>query len=761
MQITRQIRPFFLAGCLALAGLGLAHAPARAAVLRGRITESKSGAPVTSARVTLTALPLATPPLVRGAVSDTGGVYTVPRLPEGRWACAWQAFGYVTRRDTLTWGAADTLTRDVVLAAIPFKMNEVTVKADPYAREKAVQPGFVQLDVKELQKAPGVVEQDVIRSLQLLPGVSAASDFSSGLYVRGGGPDQTLVLLDDTPVYNPTHAFGFFSTFNGDAIRDVTLYKSAYPAQYGGRLGSVLDVNNREGDRQKLKGTGGASIIAARLTLEGPIDNGSVLVSARRTYLDPILSALRKGGNEIPAFYFYDVNARVNRAFGARNNFVLSAYHGRDDLNLDLDTGSFVNLNWGNTTVTGALNHVFSPTLLGRLVANVSDYSSDTRVSFFETPANFNNSIRDTGLRGSLEYSGLARHRLELGLSGNHYRFGLSQDFNQTDSPDLREQPNGGAAWLQDEWTPGEGTTLRGGLRANVFGQGGRFSLEPRLSASRALGPHWRWKGGAGSYSQYLQLVSTEGFSGTDFWVPTDRTIQPGRSYQVTTGLEWEPARRWQLSAETYYTKLKGLVQLDDRRPGDAEGTTSQDIFRAGGTGYATGVELFAQKRTGALTGWVGYTLGYSRRTFAEVNGGKPFPPKYDRRHDLKLVADLKRGKWTYGAALLYATGQAYTPAGARYVIRDPATGSPGSSDLLLPAPRNSGRLLPFFRLDLSATKKGHIFGLPVDWVLQVFNATNRQNEWFIQYNTDDPDTKPEVTHQLPILPTFGVNFAF
>lgn len=761
MNIPGFHRPALMAGLLALAGVLALPPVGRAAVLSGRITESKSGAPVTSARVTITSLPLSDPPLVRGAYSDTGGVYTILKLPAGRWACAWQAFGYDTFRDTLSWGVGDTLVRDVSLGARPFKMNEVTVRADPYARDRAVQPGFVQLGVKELQKAPGAVEQDVIRSLQLLPGVSAASDFSSGLYVRGGGPDQTLVLLDDTPVYNPTHAFGFFSTFNSDAVRDVTLYKSAYPAQYGGRLGSVLDVNNREGDRQKLKGTGGASIIAARLTLERPIDDGSVIFSARRTYLDPILSALRKGGNEIPSFYFYDFNARVNRALGARDNLVISAYHGRDDLNLDLDTGSFVNLNWGNTTVTGSLNHVFSPTLLGRLVAYGSDYSSDTKVSFFDTPATFTNAIRDIGLKSSLEWTGVARHRLEFGISGNRYRFGLSQEFNQTDSPDLRERPNGGAAWLQDEWTPNERTTIRGGLRGNVFGQGGRFSLEPRLSASRALGDHWRIKGGAGSYSQYLQLVSTEGFSGTDFWVPTDRTIAPGRSYQVTTGVEWEPARRWQLSAETYYTKLKGLVQLDDRRSGDAEGTTSQDIFRAGGTGYATGLELFAQKRTGALTGWVGYTLGYSRRTFAEVNGGKSFPPKYDRRHDLKLVADLKRGKWTYGAALLYATGQAYTPAGARYVIRDPATGTPGSSDLLLPAPRNSGRLLPFFRLDLSATKKGHIFGLPVDWVLQVFNATNRQNEWFIQYNTENPDTKPEITHQLPILPTFGVNFAF
>lgn len=741
-----------------LAGLwSIGARPVSAADLWGRVSDAKSGAGVASGMVTV----LLSDGAVRGAYSDTSGAYRVSGIPAGRWGVTFQAFGFATQRDTLQFAAGDSVQRDVALEAQPFEVPEITVRADPSAREKEVQPGFLSLTVPELRRAPGIVEQDIIRSLQLLPGVSAASDFSSGLYIRGGGPDQTLILLDDTPVYNPTHAFGFFSTFNGDAVRDVNLYKSAYPAPYGGRLGSVLDVRNRDGNRERLRGVGGASVIAGRVTLEGPIRQGSWLLSGRRTYLDPLLSALRSADNEIPAFYFYDLNGRLNRTLNDHQALSLSAYHGRDDLRLDLDTGSFVRLDWGNTALSGTLTHQYSPGVIGRATATFSDYSSRTRVSFFDTPAEFTNSITDVGLKGILRWDVSRRHDLEFGLSGSRYAFALTQEFNGDSRPNFRSHPLAAAAWIQDEWTPTARTSVRSGLRGGVFGAGSRLTVEPRLSASHALSNRWRLKGGAGLYNQYLQLVSTEGFSGTDFWVPTDETLDPGRSWQVTGGLEYEPSLTWQATAELYATRLSGLVQIDDRLPGDAEGNSSTEIFRSGGTGKAWGAELFLQKRTGPVTGWVGYTLGWSRRRFPEVNQGETFPPKYDRRHDFKLVVDYRKGKWGYGAAVQYATGQAFTPAGARYVVRDPATGATPRDDLLLPAPRNSGRLLPFHRIDVSVTRKGSLFKQPVEWFLQIFNVTNRKNEWFIQYDTENPDTEPEVTHQLPLIPTLGVNFEF
>jgi hypothetical protein len=278
---------------------------------------------------------------------------------------------------------------------------------------------------------------------------------------------------------------------------------------------------------------------------------------------------------------------------------------------------------------------------------------------------------------------------------------------------------------------------------------------------SRVLSDQFRLKVGGGGYTQHLQLVSTEAFSGADFWVPTDVTAKAGRSWQAVCGIEWESSIRHSISLEGYATSLRNLVQLDNLRSPDASGTSTEDIFFTGGRGWAAGVELFAQRKTGPLTGWIGYGLGWSRRRFGEVNRGETYPPKYDRRHDLKVVADWKRRKWSYGAAFLYGTGQAFTPAAARYTLVNPANGGRPDEGLLLPGAKNSARLLPYHRLDVSVTRHGSLFGMKADYFLQVFNLYSRKNEWFIQYDTDDPQTVPKVVHQLPIVPTIGVNFEF
>jgi hypothetical protein len=583
---------------------------------------------------------------------------------------------------------------------------------------------------------------------------------SRGLYVRGGGPDQTPILLDQIPLHTPTHAFGPFSTFNPSANKDVSLYKGAYPSQYGGRLGSVLDVTNREGNRERFHGTGGLSLIAGRFTAEGPIRDGSWIVSARRTYLDPILDAVRNDSTEIPSYYFYDVNARLNRAFGPGDNVVLSGYRGRDVLRLDLDRGSFIDIRWGNAAGTAKWTHVFGPGIFGNFLVSASEYRSDTKVEIFGTPATFSNRLLDLNAKADLDWRPDPAHEINAGASMAIFKFQLTQEFNREPQPSFDERPSSATLYAEDQWTPSVLWSVRPGLRAELFGERGKLSLEPRLSISRLLSPEVRAKVGGGGYSQHLQLVSTEGFSGADFWVPTDATAKAGRSWQAVGGVEWEPSERYSVGLEGYYTWLRNLVQLDTRRAPDAEGTTSEDIFLTGGRGWASGAELFAQKRAGPLTGWIGYTLGWSRRRWPEINQGRTFPPKYDRRHDLKVVALLKRRKWSYGANFLFGTGQAFTPAAARYELTNPATGTVGDA-FLLPGPKNSARLLPYHRLDVSVTRHGSLFGSKADYFLQIFNAYNRKNEWFIQYNTDDPDTDVEIIHQLPIVPTIGVNFEF
>ena len=727
-----------------------------AATLSGFVTDGTSGESLPYSNVVLRG---AASPL--GALSNVDGYYAVQHIPPGEYTIVVSYIGYRSFVDTIRFSGAELRDLNVQLIPKPILSREIVVEADPYEAERNVQTGFVTLETAQLQELPAVGETDLLRSLQLLPGIQAASDISSGLYIRGGGPDQTLILLDQIPLYNPTHAFGFFSTFNPDAIKDMSLHKGAYPAQYGGRLGSVLDVRNRDGNRKGFEGTGGISLISTRMTLEGPAGNGSWMVSGRRTYLEPVLALIRDEDTDVPFYYFYDTNAKFNHDFGDGDKLMFSGYFGRDDLNFDFGDGSFFNVRWGNTAFTGRWTHVFSPAIFGNLVVSGSRYESDTELRVIETPILFSNGILDVTLKGDLDFFASSRHSLNSGFLATWFDFAFKQSFNQVDQLDIRENPILFSAYVQDLWQPRAETSVRLGARANYFSEGDRLHFEPRLALSHGFTPTLRLKVGGGSYRQYLQLVSTEGFSGGDVWVPLDQTVEPGRSWQGVAGLEWEPSKRYHLSLEGYYTDFANLVLIDNNVAVGSEAGTSEDTFVSGGTGVAAGVEFFLQKRTGSVTGWFGYTLGWTRRRFAELNGGKRFPPKYDRRHDLSFVSNWRVGRWTFGANLLYATGQAFTPASAVYGLRRPAEPEARIENYALPADRNSARLLPYHRLDLSVKRGIRLFGVDAEAYIQVFNVYSRRNEWFVQFDPDAIQTDPEVVKMLPIVPTLGINYAF
>ena len=765
--------------------LWLLAAGARAATLGGFVTDAGNGEVLPLATIAIEEVRL-------GALSNSSGYYAVKDIPAGTWAVSVSYIGYDTGRDTLRFEETGELRRDWALTPRPLELEEETVvEAERMEREQATQTSFLSLPVEPLQQMPAIGEADLLRSLQLLPGIQSASDVSSGLYIRGGGPDQTAILLDHIPLYNPSHLFGFFSTFNPDAIRDVQLYKGAYPAKYGRALGSVLDVSNREGNRERASTNGGVSLISSRLLTEGPVGQGSWMLAGRRTYLDGVFSALRARGFDIPLnYYFYDFNGKVNQRRGD-DTFTASTYWGQDDLRVDIgeeEQESFFDLRWGNRALTARWTRVFSPALFGHFMAAGSSYESVILASFFDTPILFSNSIRDLSLKGDVDYFANSDHTLTLGFLATLFDFRYSQSFNepeQTDnlpetsddrqepsedrsgSSDLRQEPVLVSAYIQDEWQAGPLTRLRLGGRATWFSLGNRMHFTPRLSLSRALTENLRLKAAGGMYRQYLQLVTTETFSGGDFWVPLDSSVDPGRSWQGVLGAEWNPSRRYQLSLEGYYTDLANLVVIDNAVAADSEGTRSDDIFKSGGSGWARGIELFLQRRTGGLTGWVGYTLGWTRRTFPELNGGLPFPPKYDRRHDLSFVVSYRKGKWRFGSNLVYSTGQAFTPAAARYTLREPATGM--VEDYALPARRNSARLLPYHRLDASVNREFRLWGLEAEFYLQIYNLYSRRNEWFVQYpiattyseegEVVEVEVEPEVFRQLPILPTLGFNF--
>ena len=696
---------------------------------------------------------------VWGVLSNVEGFYALKDLPEGDYEIVISYVGYKTYKKPLT-VETGTSRYDVDLSPTSFIGEEIVVEASRDEEEERVQTGFITLSSEKIQELPSFGATDILRSLPLLPGIQAASDISSGLYIRGGSPDQTLILLDQIPLYNPSHAFGFFSTFNADAIKDISLHKGAYPAQYGGRLGSVLDVRNRDGNRKTFEGTGGISLISARLMLEGPTKNGSWMVSGRRTYLDPLLSAIRNDSTDVPSYYFYDTNAKLNLDWGERDKLSISGYGGRDDLRLDLEDDTFFTIRWGNTAATVKWTHIFADNAFWNFMIATSKYSSDTNLNIFDTPILISNSIRDFSAKGDLDYFVSTQHSVSTGFLATRYDFRFRQVFNQDEQVDLKETPSLFSVYLQDHWQPTTGTSLRIGFRANHFTERGSVRIEPRGSFSTQLKPKWRFKAGGGVYTQYLQFVSTEAFSGSDFWVPLDDTVDPGSSWQAVTGLEYEPSDRYKLSVEGYYTDMANLVVIDQNVAVDTEGTTSEDVFVTGGTGYATGVELFLQKRTGRLTGWIGYTLGWTRRTFRELNSGARFPTKYDRRHDVSFVLNYRVGKWTFGSSLIYGTGQAYTPVVGRYALRDPAVPEFEADRYAIPGDKNSARLLPYHRLDVSVKRKFGLFGSAAEGYLQVFNAYNRRNEWFVEQDSGG-DTTPRVFKMLPIVPTFGIDFGF
>ena len=670
------------------------------------------------------------------AVSNNSGYYAVVQVPAGTHVVSASHAGYQTRRDTLRLGADETVRLNLALVPKPVDMGE----------EVSVEAERISIRIKPLQQLPALGEADLLRGLQLLPGIQAVADISSGLYVRGGGPDQTAILLDQIPLYNPSHLFGLFSTFNPDAIKKVDLYKGAYPAPYGRTLGAVLDVSNREGNRKRTSGRGGVSLISGRLLTEGPVGQGSWMLAGRRTYLDGVFSALRARGEDIPLnYFFYDLNSCINQRRGD-DTYTAGAYWGQDDLRIELedDEESFVDLRWGNRALTARWTRAFSPALFGHLTAAGSEYESIIALRFLDAPVRIANSIRDLSLKGDLDYFANRHHTLSpWDCLATLFEFHFARSFNERTQLDLRQEPVMLEGYVQDEWRLGPTTQVQLGGRGTYFSTGGRWHFAPRLSLSQALSDKIRVKAAGGVYRQHLQLITTEAFSGGDFWVPLDDTVEPGRSYQAVTGVEWTPWPRYLLAVDAYYTDLANLVTVDTELPDDSEATHSEAVFKSGGTGWARGLEVFLQRRTGALTGWIGYALGWTRRTFPELNDGRPFPPKHDRRHDLSFVASYEIGAWRLGANLAYATGQAFTPVSAS------------------PVQRNSARLQPYHRLDVSASRSFGLRGTASEFYVQIFNVYSRRNEWFVQLDSVEPEVDPRKIKQLPIIPTLGLNFSF
>ena len=520
-------------------------------------------------------------------------------------------------------------------------------------------------------------------------------------------------------------------------------------------------MTNRDGNQNNFQGSGGISVLTARTTLEGPFRKGSYIISGRRTYLEPILRAIRSRTNDIPNYYFYDFNAKINQNLSDSDRLTVSGYFGRDNLYLQTEDDNKFGIRWGNSAFSAKWTHLFSPAVFGSFIFSQSNYESTLSVDVDATKIFFRNTISDLSLKGDLEYFLGNSHSLKMGFRGTKYGFSFRESFNQNDQLNLRLQPHLISVYLQDQWNVLPTTSLRIGLRGSYFSEHEGIDLEPRLSISHQLTDNFRLKAGSGLYHQYLQLITTEGFSGGDFWVPLDSSVNPGKAWHYAGGLVWDFSTSYSFSLETYYQSLNNLLVVDDNQTADSRDTRTADVFITSGRGFSTGLEVFAERTSGKLTGWIGYTLGWTRRLFTPINQGDWYPPKYDRRHDLSVTASYRPGPWILGLNFVFGTGQAFTPASARYMLRQSA--KTGLRDYyFLPAGRNTGRLLPYHRMDISVKRSFKVFGIDLEGYLQVFNAYNRRNEWFVQYGTDDDKTTTaKVIKMLPIVPTIGIDYSF
>jgi hypothetical protein len=751
--------------CACLYLLTAAGALAQSATVSGTVRDSATGETLIQANVVVEGT-------TQGASSNAQGFYSLAGLPPGETTLLASYIGYEPLRTTVNLGPGERLRLDISLQPRAVDAGEVVVEAEvPLAEERAV--GLQEVGIRLIQQIPSAVEDDLFRSLQFLPGVKPASDFSSRLYIRGGSPDQTLILLDQTTVYNPTHFFGFFSTFNTDAIKDVRVWKGGYPAEYGGRLGSVIDVYNRDGNRNRLAGRASLGLLASRARIEGPVSvgdaRGSFFLAGRRSTLEPLLAVLRNYEDNVPeSFYFYDVNAKVGLDLTTNDRLSLALYAGLDDVVFPFAENAEFELRYGNQT--GSLNYtrIISDRVFTTLRATASRYANYPEALLAGTTFRRENIITDYSLKGDVEWLAGRDLGLKAGFWGGRLALRLNDFFDGRETLASRIDASYGSVYAEATWQP-RPWHITAGLRTQYFSDGGYFRLEPRLSIQHYLSERAIVQAAYGRYNQFLSLISNEAFTGFDVWVTTGEGVPPAYGDQFVLGLKTRPTDRYSVDLEVYYRTLRDLFELDPRIQ-DVSGREYADLFRFG-DGYAAGAELFVERRTGRVTGFLGYTAGITQRRFAGA-GGEPFnpdpvtgepqfySPKYDRTHDVSAVVNVAvGGGWELTSAFVYATGQAFTRVGGYYQV-SPFPGTDATT--IVTTGYNRARLPPYHRMDLGVTRSGRFFGIgEYEARVQMINVYNRRNLWFYFLDRSDELLALEPVRQLPILPNLSLTVDF
>ncbi|MBL0320972.1 MAG: TonB-dependent receptor [Ignavibacteria bacterium] len=700
-----------------------------------------------------------------GAYTNKSGYFSISNIPAGDQTIVISSIGYLRKEIKVRIEAGSSVKLRVQMVQSKTTTKEVLVSAERAEDKRQISISQVNIPMEQLSQIRIGGEADIFRALQMLPGVLSSSQISSGLYIRGGSPDQNLVLLDGMTVYNPTHLFGFISAFNNDAVKDVDLIKGGFPAEYGGRMSAVLNITQKDGNRDHVEGLVGIGLISSRASLQGPLGNGSWFIGGRATYLDLLLGLLPEDPESpFPNFNFYDVNAKLTQNLSDDDKLSISGFLTRDKLNFE-QHGLLFNVGIGNRATSLRWSHIYASDLFSVATLSASRYDN----GFDGNQAGFqfaiDNSITDYSLKTEFEWFTTEDLTFKFGYEGTIYNFTYEQNTsgrtdgstnNQSSVFLLDVWDNIHSVFAQNTWNITDAVSLQSGLRANYWSKSEQLLFDPRLALRFQLTDGVALKAAWGIYHQYLRLASAPDFTFFDTWLPTDNTVPAGRADHYIVAVETQPFEGFDFNVDVYYKKLYNINEL---RQNNTQARKVSDVFYIG-NGETYGAEFFLQKKMGQFTGWIGYALGFVYSQFGSINQGVTFRPKFDRRHDLKITGLFRLNeRWEFGASFMFQSGQSYTGATSSLGGRMP--GWEGGIVMVNPSQRWGLRLPSSHQLNLNVNYNTTLFDLPFRIFLDVFNVYSRRDIWFRFYDTTEAIPTVTDVRLLPILPTISFELKF
>jgi hypothetical protein len=758
------------------AGLELPENSLNKFTINGYVKDSQTGEVLIGAIITVNELPQT------GTATNAYGFYSLTIL-DGIYTISAHFMGYEPLSFQVN--LKQNLKQNFNLFEKSVEQKEVIITGEK--RDDNVtntQMGIEKLDVKGMQSVPFLLgEKDILKTVQLLPGIKSAGEGNSGFYVRGGGADQNLILLDEATVYSASHFFGFFSVFNSDAIKDVTVYKGTMPAEYGGRLSSVLDIKTKEGNDKQFGVSGGIGLIASRLTIEGPIVNekASFSISGRRTYADLFLKLSSDSTISQSRLFFYDLNAKVNYQIGENDRIYLSGYFGSDVLGL----GHTIGIDWGNATGTLRWNHLFSEKMFSNTSFIYSMYDYNINLNFAGNNISVYSRIQDYNIKEDLHYYLDAENGIKFGLNSVYHAIipGTVTATNnyKTNTLQLTDKYSWeNSLYVSHEYKPSPVMNIEYGARFSSFSVLGPgvfytyndlgqtldsllyasgkfiatyFHFEPRIAVNYILNEESSVKVSYVRSTQNLHLLSNSTTSNpTDMWIPSSNNVQPEIADQFSLGYFRNfDDNTYEFSTETYYKHLQH--QIDYKNGAQLnfnENVESQLLY---GNGRAYGIEFFLKKKYGRLNGWIGYTLSRVEMKFNPINNGNYYPARQDRTHDVSIVGIYQfLDKWTFSATWVYYTGNAVTFPSGKYKV--------AGEVLNYYTERNAYRMPAYHRLDIGATWQGE----KSSWTFSLYNAYGRDNAYSIRFQEDPKDPTKTQAVQMSLfkfVPSITYNFKF